>query len=371
MRRREFTFLAGVASALAVSGVAPSAARAQQAAYPADYTMIVEASKKEGSVLIYQNMNTDVWSEVKKGFEAKYPWLKVQTLDLEANEVTQRYLAEKGSNRPTGDLLVTVGPDMWLDLDKKGEILPYISPEAGAYEPWSKPLPGVYTMTADPIIFLYNKALLKPGMVPTGMADLVAKAKAHPEIFKGKLTTYAANLNTFGYTVQYAMLKGHGDKIWDWYKELAAFTKPETGAGPMAEKVASGQYVLAYLTGSASSWVAVNAPGGDRLLGWSFIGDGTPIVPRAMAVPKGAARPNAAKLMLDYVLSREGQLAFAAKRRTIIRPDVSRDDAKGEYTYAAVEKEVGVGKMLNVPYAADMATGYDEFVKKWKAAFGG
>jgi iron(III) transport system substrate-binding protein len=206
-------------------------------------------------------------------------------------------------------------------------------------------------------------------MVPTSMADLVAKVQAHPEVFRGKLTTYAANLNTFGYIVQYAMLKGHGEKAWDWYKALAPYTKPETGAGPMAEKVASGQYALAFLTGSATSWVATSSPGGDKLLGWSFIKDGTPIVPRAMAIPKNAPRPNASKLMLDYILSREGQLAFAATRRTIIRPDITQADAKGEFTYASVVKEIGANRVLNVPYNEDIVTGYDDFVKRWKATF--
>ncbi|WDZ76228.1 ABC transporter substrate-binding protein [Ensifer adhaerens] len=370
MKRRDFVILASACSILAISGASATVAAAD-ATYPPEYKDIVEASKSEGSVLIYQNMNSDVWAEVKKGFESKYPWLKVQTLDLEANEVIQRYLSEKGSSRPTGDLLVTTGPDVWLDIQKKGEVMPYESPESSAYESWSKPFPGIYTMTVDPIIFLYNKMLLKPELVPTSMADLVAKAQANPDVFKGKLTTYAANLNTYGYTVQYAMKKGQGDKIWEWYEALAPYTRPETGAGPMTEKVSSGQYVLAFLTGSASSWVATRAPGGDQLLGWSFITDGTPMVPRSMAVAKGAAHPNAAKLMLDYILSREGQLGFAATHRTIIRPDISREDAKGEYTYAAVAKEIGADKMLNVPYDEDVVSGYADFIAKWKATFGG
>lgn len=368
MKRRNFVRATCAISMLTGMGISP-VAQAVEAVYPSNYQAIVEASKAEKTVLIYQNMNSDVWVEVKRGFEKKYPWLKVQTLDLEANEVINRYMAETGSGRPTGDLLVTVAPDMWINLQKKGEIVPYESPEGVAYEPWSKPFRGLYTMTADPIIFLYNKFLLKPEMVPTSMADLVAKVRANPEVFKDKLTTYAANLNTFGYIVQYAMLKGHGEKAWDWYKTLAPYTKLETGAGPMAEKVASGQYALAFLTGSATSWAAARAPGGDKILGWGFIADGTPIVPRAMAVPKAAPRPNAAKLMLDYILSREGQLAFAATRRTIIRSDITREDAKGEYTYASVVKEIGASKVLNVPYNEDIVTGYENFVTRWKSTF--
>jgi iron(III) transport system substrate-binding protein len=370
MKRRSFVVSACAFTALAAVNTL-SLAQAAETAYPASYQSIIDASKAEGSVLIYQNMNSDVWAQVKKGFEAKYPWLKVQTLDLEANEVVERYLAESGSGRPAADLLVTVAPDLWIGLHEKGEIMPYESPEGAAYEAWSKPFPGLYTMTADPIIFLYNKMLLPANLVPTGMADLVAKVQANPDVFKGKITTYAANLNTFGYTVHYAMEKFHGEQAWKWYNALGPYTRPETGAGPMAEKVASGQYVLAFLTGSATSWVAARAPGGDQLLGWSFIDDGTPIVPRSMAVPKAAPHPNAAKLMLDYVLSREGQLGFSATKRTIIRPDVTREDAGGEYTYASVAAQVGPEKMINVPYDPDVVTGYGAFIAKWKSAFGG
>nr|MBF0685906.1 extracellular solute-binding protein [Pseudomonas sp.] len=186
-----------------------------------------------------------------------------------------------------------------------------------------------------------------------------------------KITTYAANLNTFGYTVQYAMLKGHGEKIWDWYKELGPHTKPENGAGPMAEKVASGEYVLAYLTGSASSWSMVRAPGGEQLLGWTYIDDGTPLIPRGVAVAKAAANPNAARLMLDYILSEEGQTAFATTHRTVLHPTVTEAETNGVQTYASVVEQVGAENILPVPYEEDMITGYDAFVANWKSAFGG
>ena len=369
MHRRHF--IAGAGAIAMLSACATGAlAQGSTTGYPADYQNIIEASKNENTVLIYQNMNSDVWSEVVKGFNAKYPWIDVQTLDLEASEVMERYLAERGSGRPSADLLVTVAPDLWIGLQEKGLIMPYESPEGAAYEEWSKPFPGLYTMTTDPIIFLYNKALLPEELVPTGMADLVEKAKANPEVFDGKITTYAANLNTFGYTIQYAMQKHHGDKLWEWYEVLGPMTKPERGAGPMAEKVAAGEYVLAYLTGSASSWVATRAPGADQILAWKFPEDGTPIVPRAMAIPVDAPHPNAAKLMLDFILSREGQMAFAAKNRTVVRPDVKSADVGGEYTYASVSEEMGADKMANVPYEADIATGYDEFTRRWREAFG-
>ncbi len=362
MKKRTLLTLVG-SSAVATFLSIGSVANAQS------HDDLVAASKDEGSVLIYQNMNTDVWAAVKAGFEEKYPWIEVQTLDLESNEVIERYLSEKGSGRSTGDLLVTSGPDMWMRLRDAGEIEAYESPEAAAYDDWTKPIPGVYTMMTDPIIFLYNKALLQPEMVPTGMADLVAKVQQYPDAYAGKLTTYAANLNSYGYTIQYAMSKGHGDKIWEWYEALAENTQPENGAGPMAEKVAAGQYALAFLTGSASSWVAYRAPGGDQLLGWSYIQDGTPLIPRAVAVPTGASNPNAAKLMLDYILSEEGQINFSKTHRTVVHPNVTLEDTGGIETYASVIDAVGRDNVLPVPYEEDIVSGYDAFVTRWKSVF--
>jgi iron(III) transport system substrate-binding protein len=52
---------------------------------------------------------------------------------------------------------------------------------------------------------------------------------------------------TFGYGINYAFVKKHGDKAWQWFAELAKLTpRFERSGGPMTEKVTSGEYVTGY-----------------------------------------------------------------------------------------------------------------------------
>ncbi len=61
--------------------------------YPKEYAQVVEASKKEGHLLIYSNMAAYNWKPVIEGFNKLYPWVSVQTLDLGSGEVFERYYA--------------------------------------------------------------------------------------------------------------------------------------------------------------------------------------------------------------------------------------------------------------------------------------
>src|SRR5690606_7393458 len=99
--------------------IAASAA-AQEAPdyYPDNYPDIIQASKKEKGVMIYSNMPDNNWAPVIKGFQAKYPWLKVETVDLGSGTVHTRWEAENGSNVRSADLLVSGANDRWAAYGK-------------------------------------------------------------------------------------------------------------------------------------------------------------------------------------------------------------------------------------------------------------
>src|SRR3546814_19034514 len=90
----------------------------------------------------------------------------------------------------------------------------------------------------------------------------------------------------------------------------------------------SGQYAAAYLTSSGNPRRAVATEAGAQLLDYNFIGDGTPIWLRGIAIPQESSSPNAAKLLMDCILSAEGQKAVADGAYPSYRPDVA-DEAKG------------------------------------------
>ena len=131
--------------AAGVGATVPGAARAQgvPSYYPADYQQIIEASKKENSLLVYSVLAQYNWAPVIAGFNKLYPWIKISTLDLGGEEVFQRYYADRASGSQTGGLLLTPAVETWIDFIKRGNLVAYNSPESDKLPEWSRPFPGL------------------------------------------------------------------------------------------------------------------------------------------------------------------------------------------------------------------------------------
>lgn len=367
MTRRDVLAL-GAGTALALTGVH---AQERPSTYPADYGKLIDASKAEkGGVVCYSNMSAAQWRPLLEEFAKVYPWIGVQTLDINGSEAIERYLAETGTGSRSADLILTVAPASWLDMIQRKQIVDYRSPEAGAYPAWSMPSPGVYTAAVDPLVLLWNKALLPQNLWPTSFADLVEKVKANPNVFRKKLASYGAHLTSYGYDTHYAFAKHHGEKVWDWYKVIGPNTRFERAAGPMVEKVTTGEYLLAYFCGSAAARMAVADKARSQFLAMSYITDGNPMVFRGLAVPKAATNINSAKLLLDFVLSSTGQKALARGSRTPVRPSITAADVNGAETFTSIASSIGQQNVVLVDYDPGLISDHAKFVERWKAANG-
>lgn len=338
--------------------------------YPDAYRQIVADGQHEGSLLVYSIMSPENWRPVIEGFNKLYPGIKVETLDLpQAREAFERYLAEHSTNSRTADLIVTADPGGWTDFQKRGEILDYISPEAQAWPDWSKPYPGLYTISSDPMAMIWNNSLIPEAKRPKGFADLVALATANASAWRNRITSYGAHQGTYGYNLYYAVAKKHGDKAWAWYAELAKLTpRFERSGGPMTEKVTSGEYVAGFFVSAVTFLPRLNDPARARILGWGLISDGQPVVLRGAAIPKGSRNVNAAKLMLDYIISEEGQRAFGRGGLTPARPGIKPGDGI-RHTYTSIAETVGEQNMIYIGYDPDAVRDYDTFLARWKQTF--
>jgi iron(III) transport system substrate-binding protein len=345
------------------STAAPAAGQATTAPVAAGGDL-VEASKNEkDGVLVYSIMSEKNWAPVLEGFSAKYPWIKVTTTDAGAYEVFERYYTEAAGNARTADFVATTAPDGWINFVKKGEVDPYVSKEDANVPDIGKVDKGVYAVSIDPMVFVWNKALLPEP--PKTMADLVGMIQKDPAKFQGKLITYDSAGEGFGYGLNWFYTKAKGDEGWKTLEALgAAKPKLQTSGGKIIDAVLSGESILGFFVSNITVQPRLAAAG--QLLGYSFVPDAQIMAVRSMAVTKHAASPNSAKLLLDYILSSEGQIAFAKGGLTAYRPDVA-DQAP--LHIAQVSKSVGGDDKLifSRPDAeiADQAK-HDEFITRWE-----
>ncbi len=351
----------------AAAGAASPAGGTSAAGAPLTDAAVIDAAKKETKLLIYSIMSKDNWQPVIDGFKKLYPWIDVEALNLGSYEVFERYYSESTSNARTGDMIITSAPDGWQDLIKKGELAEYKSPEAAKLPEWAQMAPGVYAVSTDPLVFIWNKKLVdKP---PKTMAELAEMVNSNPAKYTpGKLVTYDGETNATGFAAYWFWSKKLGDKSWGILETLGK-TKPklESSGGNMVNATLSGETLIGYFVSATT--VYPQFPKAQDVLGWSMIGDGTPVLVRGMGITKKAAAPNAAKLMTDYILSAAGQIAFADGGLTAYRPDVA-DTAKNHLTKLGAEiGESNLVKFAFDPEIADKAKA-DAYKARWKKAMG-
>ena len=335
--------------------------------YPQDYTKLVDASKNEpDGLLVYSIMSEKNWAPLLKAFNAKYPWIKVQTLDLGSYEVFERYYSESGSNARTADIIITSTPDGWQDFIAKGELTDYTSAEDSMVPQWSKLAPSIYSVSSDPMVFIWNKAIVKDP--PKTMADLAAMIEKNPAQFESKLTTYDAEKNATGFAIYWFWIKQKGEEGWKILDTIGKTkVKAETSGGRMVDGTLAGESSVGYFVSLIT--ILPKFPAADAVLGWSLIADGTPILVRGMGTTKKTVSPNSAKLLSDFILSQQGQLAFAEGGLTAYRPDVA-DQAK--LHLSQFQKQVGEKNLIFFSFDPDLRdkAKKDAFIARWKKAFG-
>jgi iron(III) transport system substrate-binding protein len=336
--------------------------------YPADYAQIVDGSKKEGGKLLaYSIMSKTNWAPVIDEFKKRYSWIEIDAPDLDSATLFDRYYTEAAGNTRTADIVMTSPPDTWQEFIKRDEVLVYKSPEDGKVPEWSKLAPGVYTVSSDPMVFIYNKKLLStPPKTMAELADMATKNAA--QFTPGKIVTYEETNGT-GFAANWFWAKKVGqDKAFELLGNIGK-TKPklESSAGRMVDATIAGETLVGYFVSAIS--VLPQLPKAAEVLGYSVIEDGMPLIVRGQAVTKKAQAPNSAKLLLDFVLSPAGQLAWAKGGLTAYRDDV-KDEAA--IHLSKIAGQLGQDKLLPFsfdPEIADKAK-TDAFRAKLKTALG-
>lgn len=367
MDRRQFVIGAGT-GALSLAFARPSFAQSLPEGYPADYAAVIEASKKEPTVVMYTSFSENFWRPGKEALKQAYPWIDLQTIDLGAPEIVERYRMERGANARTADILVFNGPGEWYDMATKGMIEPYESVEQKNLPEWSLRFPGVYFITVDADVFFWNKLLLPEA--PRSLKELYEQAKADPEKFRGRLTTYSPYQDSSYYLAFKALLDHHGEELWEWLKVLGPLTRIERSGGTMYEKVLGGEYLLAYYVNQNSAILGSRDAAKSQVVDYDFPKDGTPISGRSGGIPVGAQSPNSARLVLDFLLSRPGQVIIARGGRFPYRNGVTEADiGEKAYTYQMVADKVGAENALMLRYEPEKMTGQAEIVARWKSLY--
>ena len=368
LHQRRLSLALGLALALPVtfSGVAhadtPAAA---PAGYPADYAKVIEGARKEGKIVIYSTTDSKAAESLIKDFSALYPAVKVEYNDMNSTEAYNRFISEAAAGGATADVMWSASMDLQVKLAAEGYALGYKSPEAVHLPGWANWKDSAYGTTFEPAAIVYNKRLVAESEVPTTHAEFTQLLTSKQDKFKTKVTTYDIEKSGVGFSLMTYDLK-YNPQFWDFAKAMGGVSaRVQSSTGTMLERISSGENLIGY--NILGPYALVRAKK-DPSIGVAFTKDYNLVLSRVIFINRAAKNVNAAKLWVDYILSKRGQ--------TIIANDAQlfaiRGDVTGTTTSAELSKQLGAA-LKPMPVSTELLDYLDQkkrldFLKQWKDA---
>ena len=341
--------LAGTAGARTDAGTAT----------PGPLAGLIKQSKKESGLVFYANAPASNLKVVTDRFQYYHPWIKTTAYDLDNNVIFSKYASEAGQGTRTADLLISSAPNLWVYATRQKYLVDYDPLQLSAFPSFAKQYKGVFIISPDPAIIMYNKLLLKD-KVPQSLTEMANDPGTY-----GKLTGYTVD-NLFGYTGLWGYVQKKG---WSNLEKIGKDKfRAQTGVAGQRSLVSQGAAVAAYLTSPTVRLGIETDPALSKILGWTYNKDATPLIPRGMGITVKAASPASAKLFLNWLFTKAGQQAMCDAGFTAYRNNFTPKNCSN--TLADVYAKVGQKNTILVPFSQKFVNDYPKFKARWHGIFG-
>ena len=307
---------------------------------------IVDGAKKEGRVVFYASMEAQSAQRLVAQFEKKYPFIKVDATRIGSERMATRLVAEAQGRKVQADVVNQSGFDFYGVL-QKGIFEAYQSPERAALPPEYKDDQGFWTINSATLnVIGYNTKLVAPASVPKSFWDLTdPKWKGHLLMDENESKWMAGMMTYYGEAkVMELMRKLAGQEIQFRVGHTLIQTLAAAGERPIVVVAFANGVERLKKDGAPIDWAAV-----DPIIGLTF----------GLALVKDAPHPNAARLLIDFLLSREGQeilasVGYYAPRTDVVSPLMKQAPAK----------------LKVVPLPMTLATRYNEYFQTYRKVMG-
>jgi iron(III) transport system substrate-binding protein len=289
---------------IALAGSAPSAGAKVES-----LEQLYEKAKKEGHVVVYMATSAKTEEVVFPAFEKRFPGIKVNHVNATADQLVTRAVAEARGGRIIADVIS--GTQNYItQLREKNMLLDITLPEGASYPAVLK---GSYWVATDTEFFIaaWNSSRLKKEDEPKTFEDFADPRWAKRLIAEPRDFQLLLGLAKYKY--------GSDEKAIDLFKKIAA-NKPEffKGHSQLAELLAAGQADVC-MTCYAHHVPPMAKKGAPLEI---MLGEGVGRIGGTVTIVRGAPHPNAGLLWARWLISEEGQRAFAQAGETPAHPKV-------------------------------------------------
>jgi iron(III) transport system substrate-binding protein len=267
-------------------------------------------AKEEGQVLLYTSLAGSDTKAFRNAFEKAYPGVKLEIYRASGTTILQKILTESRAGNEVVDAVMTQDSALHV-LKSKSLLAKFESNERAAFDARFKDKDGYWTDVYPTVHSIpYNTKLVAAQDVPRRYSDLL-----DPK-WKGKL-----GLNRNNYMFIAALLDFYGkEKGEEFFRKLAGQNPQVRSGGTLtATLVGAGELPIAFSV-NANNVENVKEKGSP--VDWARIEDPLYGEPHPASVMSHARHPNAARLIVEFAISKEGQTLMAKLGKVPGRGDV-------------------------------------------------
>jgi ABC-type Fe3+ transport system substrate-binding protein len=275
---------------------------------------LIAQAKKEGRVVWYTTVSIPESKQLADMFEKQHPFIKVDLLRSGSGALVNRIVSEYAARNYSVDVMQGTSSRGGFTALKQRNILGrYESPEHKLFAAELKDKNGYWAATfLNTFVLAYNKRNVKPDDVPKTYDDLLKP------MWKGRqIINDTENFEWFD-----GLMKSWGrDKGVAYFRRLAQQDQVfQRGARGRIQLVAAGEAPLTIGYGPhAQSFVNQGAP-----IEWVPLEPVVTIV-STVSIAQRPPHPVAARLFIDFLLSKTTQLKLREMSRIPARGDVEAD----------------------------------------------
>src|SRR5215470_109951 len=271
---------------------------------------LIRGAKKEAKAMFWSSMRIDDSKMLTAGFEAKYPFVKVEIFRAGGEQIVNRAIAEQAAGNTTYDVVNAFALKV---LQKRGMLQPYAAPEAAHYPAGYKdPQNHWVSLYSGYNVIGFNTKLVSKAEVPKNWEDLL-----NPR-WKDKMA-----MDNEEYFWHAGMLSYWGQEKGKQYMEALGrqgLQFRSGGHGLLSDLMSVGEFPIVVVV-YPDQIEQMKAKG--QQVDWVKTSDPILVNLAPVGIAAKTSHPNVAKLFMNYSISKEGQEILQKARRASARSDVA------------------------------------------------
>lgn len=318
-----------------------------------------------GEVTIYSTTDSEIFKPVIEDFNVSHPEIRLRYVELDAQPLFDRFLAESAAKRSRADILLSSAMDLQVKLVNDGFAQAHRSENADKLPPWARWRNEIFGLTFEPVVLVVNPELLSGHRTPQSRIELVQALRNDPEFWRGRVGTYDIAASSVGYLLasqdarlssEYgALIEAMGDADVRTYQNVSV----------LLDDIEAGKVALGYNVLGSYAKRRIDSGAKLRIV---YPEDYTLAVVRAAFIARDAPNPAGAHVFLEYLMSLRGQRILATRSDLA----AAREEIDGPYGRLGLAG-AAVGPLRPIPIGPGLLTYLDRqkrdrFLTNWGGA---